>query len=305
MRREFVNWLESAAGTNPRLLLLTGDLGFDAFEGLQKMMGARFINVGVSEQNMISVAAGLAQQGLDPLCYSIAPFAVFRAYEQIRLDLALHNMNVKIVGNGGGYGYGIMGATHHALEDLAVMSVLPNFRCVVPLCNSDVAAACDWLIAVDGPAYLRLGFGHWPEDHEPLADFNPIRKIAGIMGRAARLTIVGIGPVLLNALPAVRDRLEIDVFAVSQIPLFRTIVPLAESLNQSRNLMVIEEHAVRGGLGEYLTTELLKAGVSFRLVHHYAAGYPGGVYGSQAYHQNVSNLDTASLTASIEQILRS
>src|SRR5271156_5344938 len=100
MRREFAQWVESAAAADPRLLFLTGAPGFDAFEKLQASMGARFINAGVSEQNMISVAAGLAQQGLHPICYSIAPFAVFRAYEQIRIDLALHALNAKIVGNG-------------------------------------------------------------------------------------------------------------------------------------------------------------------------------------------------------------
>jgi transketolase len=277
MRKDFVKWIDSAAAANPRLLLLTGDLGFDAFENLQRMMGTRFINAGVSEQNMISVAAGLAQQGLHPLCYSIAPFAVFRAYEQIRLDLALHNMNVKIVGNGGGYGYGIMGATHHALEDIAVLSALPNFRCVVPLCNSDVTTACDWLMATDGPAYLRLGFGLWPETSGRLDDFSPLRKIAGITGRKTKLTVVGVGPVLLNVLPVAGDHPEIDVFAVSQIPLLRSAAPLLESLSQSRNLMVVEEHGLRGGLGEYLTTEMVKAGASFKLVHHHAAGYPGGL----------------------------
>ena len=303
MRREFATWVESAAASDPRLLFLTGELGFDAFEGLQQSMGARFINAGVGEQNMISVAAGLAQQGLNPICYSIAPFAVFRAYEQIRLDLALHNMNVLLVGNGGGYGYGIMGATHHALEDLAVLSALPNFRCVVPLCNADVAGACDWLAGEDGPAYLRLGFGHWPETHGRLESFKPLRKLAGPSNRPARITVVGIGPVLLNVLPAIGDASEIDVFAVSQIPLPGGFTALLESLRQSRTLMVIEEHGARGGLGEYLAAEMAKAGASFRLVHHHAAGYPKGLYGSQAYHQAASHLDTPSLKASIDHTL--
>ena len=114
------------------------------------------MKMGVCEQNMISVAAGLAQQGLIPLPgYSIAPFAVFRPYEQIRVDLALHQMNVKIVGNGGGYGYGIMGATHHALEDIAVLSALPHFACFIPLCNSDVDCACVALFRHVGPCYLK------------------------------------------------------------------------------------------------------------------------------------------------------
>src|SRR5690242_17673469 len=102
--------------------MLTGDLGYQALEGVREKLKDRFINAGVSEQNMVSVAAALASEGLEPLCYSIAPFAVFRPAEQIRLDVCLHGLGVKIVGNGGGYGYGIMGSTHHAIEDVAVLS---------------------------------------------------------------------------------------------------------------------------------------------------------------------------------------
>src|SRR3954468_4438633 len=143
MRKEFYEWIDAFGTHEARLIFLTGDLGFGALENVKASLGSRFVNMGVSEQNMVSVAAGLAQQGLFPVCYSIAPFAVFRPLEQIRLDVALHNLPVKIVGNGGGYGYGIMGASHHALEDLAVLSCLPNLQCFVPLSNSDVAGACE------------------------------------------------------------------------------------------------------------------------------------------------------------------
>src|SRR6266498_4832554 len=138
MRKEFSSWIENFGRNERRFIFLTGDLGFGALENVQAALQERFVNMGVCEQNMISVAAGLAQQGLIPLCYSIAPFAVFRPYEQIRVDAALHNMNVKIVGNGGGYGYGIMGATHHALEDVGCMRALSTMRVYVPLTAGDV-----------------------------------------------------------------------------------------------------------------------------------------------------------------------
>ncbi len=304
MRREFAQWVETVGAADPALLFLTGDLGFDALEKVQAKLGPRFLNAGVSEQNMISMAAGLAQQGLSPLCYSIAPFAVFRAYEQIRIDLALHNLNVKIVGNGGGYGYGIMGATHHALEDLAVLSVLPNFRCVVPVCNSDVPGACASLVAEKGPAYLRLGFGHWPAAAAPLGPFQPLRQVAGARGRPSRLTVVGLGPVLLNLLPLSAEFPDMDVFAAAQIPL-DDLAPILASLRQSRKLLVVEEHAARGGLGEYLAAAVARTGTPFRFTHHHAAGYPGGLYGSQSYHQKASGLDTPSLKGSIARILGS
>src|SRR5580704_10808798 len=219
MRREFSSWIESFGRSETRFIFLTGDLGFGALENVQKALNGRFVNMGVCEQNMISVAAGLSQQGLLPLCYSIAPFAVFRPYEQIRLDVAVHGLNVKIVGNGGGYGYGIMGASHHALEDIATLSALQHFRCFIPLCNSDVDGACNAVFQYRGPCYLRLGFGVYPSKIGELPGFAPIRKL--VVGRTAqpKVTVVGLGPVLLNTLPWILEEGEADLFVVSQMPL--------------------------------------------------------------------------------------
>ena len=120
-------------------MFITGDVGYMAVEGIAEAYGERFINAGIAEQNMVSLAAGLAREGHLPWVYSIAPFVVLRPYEQIRTDVCLHKLPVKLVGNGGGYGYGIMGATHHALEDVGAMRVLPNMRLYLPLTAADVA----------------------------------------------------------------------------------------------------------------------------------------------------------------------
>jgi transketolase len=176
MRKEFSQHIEKIAYADDKVVFITGDLGFMALENVRSSIKERFINAGVSEQNMITFAAGLASQGLKPICYSIAPFAVFRPAEQTRLDIGLHNMDVKIVGNGGGYGYGIMGATHHAIEDLAVMSSFQNMKCYVPFCNEDVSGVVSAMMKRTGPAYLRLGFGVKPETMV-IPFFAPIRKI--------------------------------------------------------------------------------------------------------------------------------
>lgn len=303
MRKEFSQWIEQFGRCETRCIMLTGDLGFAALENVQAALGPRFVNMGVCEQNMVSVAAGLAQQGLLPLCYSIAPFAVFRPYEQIRLDVALHRLPVKIVGNGGGYGYGIMGASHHALEDLAVLSCLPNFACIVPLSNSDVAGACEALFRHQGPAYLRLGFGVWPENIGALPDFKAVRQLIFSRNGPAKLTVVGIGPTLLNTLPWIADIGRVDLFVVSQLPLPELARGLIESVSASGHVFVIEEHAARGGLGEHLAAVLAQEGIHFQLVHQHAAGYPGGRSGSQGYHQKQSGLDSSSLQAKIVKLL--
>lgn len=301
MRKEFSQWTEQFGRREERLIFLTGDLGFGALENVQAALGRRFVNMGVSEQNMMSVAAGLARQGLLPVCYSIAPFAVFRPLEQIRLDIALHQLPVKIVGNGGGYGYGIMGASHHALEDIAVLSCLPGFVCIMPLCNSDVAAAGEALFAHPGPGYLRLGLGIWPDALGALPAFSSVRRLIAPTG-PPKLTVVGMGPVLLGALPWLKEHAHCEVFAVSQLPLPALDPHLRASVEISGQLLVIEEHVARGGLGEHLAARLAATGTPFRLHHLHAAGYPSGRYGSQAFHQRESGLDFRSVQDTVNRL---
>lgn len=302
MRKEFSFTIEKIAGIESRIIFLTGDLGFMALEGVRDVMGSRFINVGVSEQNMISLAAGLASQGLIPFCYSIAPFVVFRPAEQIRLDLGLHNMNVKIVGNGGGYGYGIMGATHHALEDIAVVSSFQNFHCYIPYCNEDVEGTVRAMLQYTGPSYLRLGFGVVPPAIF-VPEFSAIRKLAS----GEELTIVCLGPVVLNAWKAIEElnnRTIADLFVVSQMPLIELSEELMFSLLRTKKLLVIEEHVSRGGLGENLALFMVKHQLNCQFIHRFALGYPNGLYGSQNYHQKLCGLDPQSLATDIKTLLK-
>ena len=226
MRKEFTQHITELAKENEKIVFLTGDLGFMALEPLKKAIGNRFINVGVSEQNMITMAAALAYDGFIPVCYSIAPFAVFRPSEQIRLDVCLHNLNVKIVGNGGGYGYGIMGATHHAIEDIAVLSSFQNMKCFVPWCNEDVASTIDGMFSYKGPSYLRLGYGDKPSSVN-LSSFSSIQQLL----KGDKITVVAMGPVVINVFKALEMfALSLaDVFVVSEIP----VLKISEELKQS------------------------------------------------------------------------
>ena len=156
MRNAFCQSLVEAA-SRPDFVFLTGDLGYKALEPLREAMGSRFINAGVAEQNMVSVAAGLARSGLRPWVYSIAPFVYARPFEQIRNDVCLHKLPVVLVGNGGGYGYGVMGATHHALEDYGALLCLPHIRAYVPAFDADVTAMTSDLFSVGAPGLLPAG----------------------------------------------------------------------------------------------------------------------------------------------------
>src|SRR5882724_12349871 len=162
MRNVFCQSLVDAS-SRPQFVFLTGDLGYKALEPLRDSMGPRFLNAGVAEQNMVSVAAGLARDGLRPWAYSIAPFIYARPYEQIRNDVCLHRLPVVLVGNGGGYGYGSMGATHHALEDYGALLCLPHLRAYIPAFDGDLRPITERLFAAPDAAYLRLGLSEQPE----------------------------------------------------------------------------------------------------------------------------------------------
>ena len=298
MRCEFSKAIESLSKVRQNLIFLTGDLGFMALENVRETMGERFVNVGVSEQNMVSIAAAMAHEGLQVICYSIAPFAVFRPAEQIRLDVCLHNKNVKIVGNGGGYGYGVMGATHHAIEDIAVLSAFQNMRCYIPFCNEDVEGAVNAMLSHEHPAYLRLGFGSLPSGWL-LPAFSPVRQLAS----GNKLTIVGMGPVLNNVANALDNSIEADIFAIAELPLPDLPEALKESILKTGKTLVIEEHVQRGGLGEHLALYLALSDIRCKFVHCCAKGYENGMYGSQSYHQKQNGLDPGTLAQTLNAMI--
>jgi transketolase len=298
MRKEFVSTMEQFAHGGDTLVFLTGDLGFMALENLRDILGNRFVNVGVNEQNMMSMAAAMAHEGLQVICYSIAPFAVFRPVEQIRLDICLHKKNVKIVGNGGGYGYGIMGATHHAIEDIAVLSAFQNMHCYIPFCNEDVENVVKVMLNHTFPSYLRLGFATLPPGWD-LLPFAPIRRLA----RGNKITVVGMGSVLCNIAGAIEGYDIADIFSVSEIPLTELSEELKQSIVRTKKLLVVEEHTQRGGLGEHLALHLALNNISCQFTHRFARGYENGLYGSQKYHQKQCGLDTVSLKQTIQTII--
>ncbi len=305
MRKEFTSWLEAHGAQDERVIVLTGDLGYQALEHVRTRLGPRFINAGVAEQNMVSIGAALASEGLRPFCYSIAPFAVFRPAEQIRLDVCVHNLDVKIVGNGGGYGYGVMGSTHHALEDVGMLSSFQNMRCFIPVTGADVAMVGDAMMRIVGPGYLRLNQGQLPAGFELEAPFAAVRKIkSATAGSNARLTVIGLGPIALHALGPAAAEGRVDVFAISEMPVFELTPSLLASIAMTGHVLIVEEHVERGGLAEHLALAFLRRGLCPRIETRAARGYPSGTYGSQKFHQHESALDAASLLALVDGLLK-
>ncbi|SRR5579871_2731046 len=297
MRKVFCDSLVDLAA-DPAFVFLTGDLGFQALEPLRQRMGHRFINAGIAEQNMVSVAAGLAEEGLRPWVYSIAPFLYARAFEQIRNDVCLHAMNVTLVGNGGGYGYGVMGSTHHAIEDYGVLLSLKGMRIFIPAFDSDVTELARYLMKAPHPSYLRLGLSEQPKWFSPPA-FSQWRHLLEGSGP----TVAIAGPLAGGILDALRtSSLDADVWLASELPLAEIPAQFAASLRRSGYLLVIEEHVCAGGFGQMLSHQLLLAGVApRRFVHRTALGYVSGRYGSQRFHRTECGLDAAAIVEELNR----
>jgi transketolase len=282
---------------DPEFVFLTGDLGFMALEPLRDKAGDRFINAGVAEQNMVGVAAGLASQGLSPWAYSIAPFLYARPFEQIRNDVCLHDLPVKFIGNGGGYAYGVMGATHHALEDYGVLLTLQNMRIFVPAFGADVPVMVEKLMAFPHPAYLRLGRDEKPKDLEP-PPYATWRKLTEGSGP----TLLAVGPmagVLWLAILGLADEAaRPNLWVLTELPVAPDEMPkpFLKELEQSGHLAVVEEHVSHGGVGEMMARNLLLKGLApKKFSHFHAQGYLSGYYGSQVFHRKESGLAAADI----------
>lgn len=251
----FINALCEKAGNDERIFLLTGDLGFNVLEKFSNRFPDRFLNVGVAEQNLISVAAGLSTMGYIPFVYSIASFMTMRPYECIRSVIDLQNLNVKIVGIGAGVAYGKAGPTHYALEDISLMRSLRHMIIINPSNQREVASAIHALNTHDGPAYLRI-------EKNPDNEFQTKNGETFVIGRGEcikkgrDMAILTTGTKISLALD-VANLLEKHTYKPS-IYAFPTLYPIDETLlsvieKQYRYIATIEEHYLQGGLGTIVT----------------------------------------------------
>lgn len=301
MKSQFCSALQSVGERDNRTILISGDLGYNAFEKIVSSFGDRFVNAGVAEQNMVGVAAGMAYQGLRPWVYSIAPFLVLKTVEQVRNDVCYVHLPVKFVGNGGGYGYGIMGATHHILEDIAMYTALPNMKVYVPAFFEDVEQIVNRMTTEEGPAYLRLNYA---SAHTlTLPPYSGTRHIIN----GSKVTVVVLGPLVHNVLGALKMLQEsdtVDVWCVSEFPL-ELPDELIKSIIYTKKLLVVEEHVKEGGLGEKIFSALsiLNSGPLVSK-HLCAKRYPSKLYGSQQFHWKESQLDAEGILQNIKQLLQ-
>ena len=253
MRDTFSKTLYEIAKAENNIFIIVADISPAAsMEPYRRECSDRFINVGVSEQSMISLCSGLAIRGCRPFAYTIAPFTIYRPFEHIRVELCYQNLPVTLVGVGAGVAYSVAGATHNAIEDIAVMSALPNMSVIAPCDPLELTYAVWGTLTLDGPAYLRLGKAGEPvltKQAPEKFEFGKIRKIKEGRGRC----ILGYGPILSKAFDAA-ERLkektaeEVAIFSVHTLkPL--DVKGISQVLSSFEQVLVLEEHVPNGSLG--------------------------------------------------------
>jgi transketolase len=302
MRKQLCDALV-ARSAKEDMVFLTGDLGFMALEPLRESMGERFINAGIAEQNMITVAAALAAQNLEVWVYSIAPFVYARPFEQIRNDICFHQLPVKLIGNGGGYGYGVQGPTHHAIDDYGALLTLPGMTAFVPAFDEDVGAIVARAGSTDGPAYLRIGLGE-PPPGWAVPPFQPWRELTAGDGPI----VIGVGPVAgtyIGCFEAMPAEERPNLWVVGQLPLERNPIPekLLTKLDSSGRLVVVEEHVRQGSFASQLLLDLGERGCAPKCFAHLCArAHDYGRYGSQKFMRTQSGLDPASMLSALGSV---
>ncbi len=302
MRSAFIKSLMEQAATDPRVFLVTGDLGWSVLEPFAHAYPDRFINAGVSEQNMLGVVTGLARTGFVPFAYSIASFAAMRPYEMLRNGPVLHRLPVRVIGIGGGFAYGHAGPTHFAVEDLSIGRVQAGLTVIAPADPSQTRSVMDALKTLDGPAYIRVGKGGNPE-------------IPGLNGRFAfgrpevvlegkDVLFISTGAISAPALEAAKSLSASGVSTACAVMAHLPFLPSAELvtlLAKYRSVVSVEEGYTSGGLGALVAEAITTAGSGTKLRMMGLREPVGEFIGSSQWIQNKVGLGLEAIIAAGRQ----
>lgn len=306
MRDHFIKQLHALAENDPKIMLITGDLGFGVFNQYREERGSQFLNAGVAEQNMTTIATGMALEGYKTFTYSIGNFPTLRCLEQIRNDAAYHGANVNVISIGGGFSYGSLGISHHATEDLAIMRSLPDVTSVAPCGHWETMEATKAIAALPGTCFLRLDkdFG---DDSPRNGETFELGK-ARILREGQDCSIIVCGGILSEAQKAAEKLSEAGI--ETRIISMHTIKPfdsasVIKAALETGAIVTLEEHTLHGGLGSAVAESLLDAGVSPKrfLRIGLEAGF-SSIVGSQSYLRSRYKMDCDSIFSRITDLLK-
>ncbi|MDD5130450.1 MAG: transketolase C-terminal domain-containing protein [Candidatus Omnitrophica bacterium] len=306
MRDAFSDALYNLARQDKDVILITSDTGAICHNEFRQKFSRQYINIGIAEQNMVGVAAGLAMSKKIVFIYGIVPFATMRCYEQIRVALSCMNLPVTIVGVGAGLDYSTLGPTHHGYEDIALMNLLPNMSVYSPSDNLMAGFMAQACYKLPGPKYVRLDRRGVPLIYKNVKQIN-IHKGYVVLKEGLDGYIVATGRMVFTALAAAKE-LSSASLSIGVIDLFR-IKPLNKTMlwpviNNSRFLIALEEHFANCGIGSILAQFLAEnnANIPFK-----AIGLDNVFcrkYGSREYLQRLNSIDQDSIVKSLRGWLK-
>ncbi len=294
MRTAYLDTLYDLAQKDKRVYALISDNGAIVYDKYRRDLAEQYLNLGISEANMLGMAAGMASCGKIPFAYTIGAFLAYRAFEFIRNDICLQRQNVKIVGTGAGEVYSALGPTHHSTEDLGGLRSLPDLTILCPASPLEVRKATIAAYEFDGPVYLRLGTNKEPEIYEEDYTFEIGKGVTVRDGKD--VTIIGTGSILKDIIDVAKflqkDGIQARVISIHTIkPIDREII--LKAIEETGKIITVEDHNVMGGLGSAVAEIIAESGkgVVFKRLglQSFSKGY--GIY-SQVKEKNGIGIDT-------------
>jgi len=296
MRNTFAKVIREQAEKNKRIVLLSGDIGNKMFDEFKKTCPKQFLNCGIAEANMMSMASGMALCGIKPVIYTITPFTTLRCFEQIKIGVGYHNVPVLIVGTGSGLSYAELGPTHHSLEDIAIIRTIPGLNILTPCDSIELSAFIRESLFNSKLTYIRIGKKGEPN----LCSEKTIPKIgkANMIKEGRDILILGIGPIICEALQASKNLKKYGIdLAIASMGSVRPID--CDFLEKAREKkykywITLEEHGIIGGLGSTILEWISEMQYSNEIKLH-RLGVPSkfiNKLGNQSFVRNSLEIDS-------------
>lgn len=286
MRTAYLDTLYELASKDKRVYALISDNGAIVYDKYRKDLPGQYLNLGISEANMLGMAAGMASCGKIPFAYTIGAFMAYRAFEFIRNDICLQEQNVKIVGTGAGEVYSALGPTHHSTEDLGGLRALPNLTIITPASPIEVKKATIAAYEYEGPVYLRLGTNKEAEIYDTDYTFELGKGV--LLKDGGDITLVSTGSIIKDVLDAAEilcnEGIHARVINIHTIkPFDREII--TQAIEETGGIVTIEDHNMIGGLGSAVAEVIAESGKGVAFKRLGLCGFSKG-YGSYAQVKN-------------------
>lgn len=303
MRNAAIKAVEELARKDKNVILISGDLGFGVLDNFRSEIPEQYYNAGICEQNMSSMAAGMAMEGKKVYTYSIGNFPTLRCIEQIRNDICYHNADVTIIAVGGGFAYGALGISHHATEDIAIMRSLPNMRVFTPADAIEARTIIYEAAKLKAPCYIRLNKGGEPNIHQSYTELNGYEIGHAIQLRAGNdVCLMSAGAITIEAINAAETLEPLGISAsVYSFPCVKPIDTnvIKECAQRYNYIYTIEEHNIIAGFGSAVSEVIAEENVTTKLIRIGLPDVYSSIVGSQSYLRRMYHMDSQSILETV------